>query len=371
MPFTLSCAPGVRPRRLSSDNSDLQASITGPSRASNHDIMPPGRGLLLSEAGRKPALPRGRASPFFKGKTVPSSFYVDPALQAKLTPVALAPIAIERPWGAKAHASWNFPAKADALKWGEIWLACEDFGLETKIASGPHADKNLAWLKANWGLALTGHRPKESGPALTVSLRIERTGSEPGPARVMDGEELWYALEAGAESWIGSSGPGELPKSLARTPMEPGDGFIVPPGLVRCQGPKLTVLKVLPTGSLVKTVHDWNRLPDPWGFSPPPKDVEIREGAIQPLKPVTERRDRLLHQGGLYEVALVKTGFATGRGDRLSLICPIKGRGRVQSAGNQETLRLNPGQCVLVPAAQSRWSVESGTLVAYLHFQFY
>ena len=300
-----------------------------------------------------------------------SSFFVDPAIQAKLAPVALAPIAIERPWGAVARASWNFAAKADALKWGEIWLACEDFGLETKVASGPYEGRVPAWLKANWGLALTGHRADADAPALTVSVRIERTGNEPGPARIMDGEEFWYVLEAGAESWVGSCGPGPLPKSLVKTPVELGDGFAAPAGLVRCQGPKLTILKVLPTGSLIQTVHDWNRPPDLWGFTPPPKKLEAKDGELQPIKPVAARRDGVLHQGDLYEAALVKTSFTTGKGDGLSLICPVKGRGRVQSAGSKETLRLNPGQCVLVPAAQSRWSVESGTLVAYIHFRLY
>ncbi|MDR2455295.1 MAG: hypothetical protein LBE49_01695 [Deltaproteobacteria bacterium] len=302
---------------------------------------------------------------------MPSSFYVDPAVQAKLTPVALAPIAIERPWGIEARASWNFAAQADSIKWGEIWLACEDFGLETKVASGPYEGKVPAWLKANWGLALTGHRATADAPALTISLRIERTGPQPGPARAMDADEFWYVLEAGAESWAGSSGPGPWPKSQVKTPLELGDAFLVPKGLVSCQGPKLTILKALPTGATVKTVHDWNRPPDLWGFTPPPKEVEIVGGELEALEPVPDGRGRRLYQGDAFEVTLVKTGFATGRGDGLSIICPIKGRGRIQSAGNPETLRLNPGQAILVPAAQSRWSVESGTLVAYLHFRLY
>lgn len=302
---------------------------------------------------------------------MPSSNFVDPDILAKLTPMALAPITLEKSWGIKAHASWNFPSQADALKWGEIWLACEDFGMETKVASGPFAGHTPARLKENWGPHLTGLRAKPEIPSLTISIRLERTGAEPGPARAINGEELWYVLEAGAESWVGSSGPGPWPKSMAKTQVEPGDGFIIPAGLVRCQGPKLTILKVLPTGSLVKTVHDWNRPPDLWDFTPPPRDVEIIDGEMIPLKPVTERRDHVLHECDLYDVSLLKTAFATGKGESLSVICPIKGRGRLQTAGKKESVRLHPGQAVMVPAAQGRWSIESGTLVAYLHFHIY
>jgi mannose-6-phosphate isomerase class I len=304
---------------------------------------------------------------------VQKSFFIDPELQSKLCPVALAPIAAEKPWGVVAHASWGFPAQADALKGGEIWLACDDFGLESKVAGGPHAGRTLGWLLANWERGLVGYRAQPDAPALTISLRIERTGAVPGPARVLDQEELWFALEAGAESWAAFSGPGPWPKSLRKTQLEAADALLVPPGLVRCQGPKLTILKAIPTGTLVKTVYDWDRPADPWDFTPPPRDVPAAEGEPEPLKPASSEnsRARLLYQGPHYELTLVKTGFATGRGDGLSIICPITGRGRINASGVTETLRLHPGQACLVPAAQSRWSVESGTLLTYLHFRLY
>lgn len=300
-----------------------------------------------------------------------SSFYIDPAVQAQLHPVALEPIPAERPWGVEAHASWNFPSKADSVKWGEIWLAAEDFGLATKVASGPHKGRDPAWLLAKWGRGLVGYRERLEGPALTASIRIERTGAAPGPVRAMDKEELWYVLEAGAESFLAFSGDGQWPKCQKRLACESGDSLAIPAGLAACQGPRLTILKALPAGAMVQTIYNWDRPPDLWDFTAPPREVPLLGGEPRPLSPVAERRERLIHQNDLYELKLVKTAFATGRGDGLSIICPVKGRGRLQSAGNPENLRLHPGQAYLVPAAQSRWSIESGTLVAYLHFRLY
>jgi hypothetical protein len=303
---------------------------------------------------------------------VPSDFFIDPAVQAKLTPLALEPIVADKPWGSTGHASFNAPSGADSRQWGEIWLACEDFGLNTRIASGPHRGQAPGWFKANWGIGLTGHRPNPALPALTVSVRLERTGKEPGPVRALSGEELWCVLEAGVESWVaaGAAPEGPWPKRLKKTPVEAGDNFVIPPGLIRCQGPTMTVLKVLPTGSLVQTLFDWDRPPDPWDFTPPPRPVDIVDGDLVQLKPVLERRDRVLYRGPLYEAILVRTSFATGRGDGLSIICPFKGRARLQSTGGaQENLRLHPGQAILIPAGLQRWSVESGTLVSYLHIR--
>ena len=152
--------------------------------------------------------------------------------------------------------------------------------------------------------------------------------------------------------------------------MEAGDRFVMPPGLVRCQGPHLTVLKILPTGSLVQTLFDWDRPPDPWDFTPPPKPVEVVDGGIRQLKPICEGRDRVLYRGPLYDATLVNTSFSSTKGDRLSIICPVKGRARIQSAGAaQESVRLHPGQAVLIPAGLARWTVESGTLVSYLRIR--
>jgi mannose-6-phosphate isomerase class I len=188
--------------------------------------------------------------------------------------------------------------------------------------------------------------------------------------RALSGEELWCVLEAGVESWVaaGATPDGPWPKRLKRSPVEAGDRFLMPPGLVRCQGPNLTVLKILPTGSMVQTLFDWDRPNDPWDYTAPPKPVEIADGGIRQLKPVCEGRNRVLHRSPLYDVTLVNTSFSTAKGDRLSIICPIKGRARVQSTGGaQENLRLHPGQAVVIPAGLHRWSVESGTLVSYLH----
>ncbi|MDR1657483.1 MAG: hypothetical protein LBT47_08010 [Deltaproteobacteria bacterium] len=312
--------------------------------------------------------------PKVKEKSAAANFFLDPAIAAKLTPLALEPIVAEKPWGALAHTSFNAPSDAENLRWGEIWLACEDFGLSSKVASGANRGHILAWFKINWGLGLVGHRPNPNLPTLPVSLRLERTGSEPGPVRVLSDDELWYVLEAGTESWVGAgstSSEAPWPKRLKKNPVEPGDRFIMPPGLVNSLGPHMTVLKVLPTGSLVGTLYNWERPADLWDFTPPPKEIPLVNTEPAPLKPLCEGRDRILYQGPIYDLTLVKTSFTSAKGEGLSIICPIKGRGRVQVSGSKESLRLHPGQAVLLPAGLSRYSIDSGTLISYLHFKFH
>ncbi|MDR2442686.1 MAG: hypothetical protein LBE31_04105 [Deltaproteobacteria bacterium] len=303
-----------------------------------------------------------------------NDFYLDPATAVKLAPLPLAPIVAEKTWGTIAHTSFNTPSQAENQKWGEIWLACEDFGLNTVVASGPYQGHIMGWFKANWGIGLTGHRQNPNAPSLSISLRLERTGAEPGPVRVLSNDELWYVLEAGTQSYVAAgttSSEGSWPERLKKNSVEPGDRFLMPPGLVRAQGPNMTVLKVLPTGSLVATLYDWDRPPDLWDFTPPPRDIPIRGTAPVALKTVCEGRDRVLYQGPLYDLTLVNTSFSSGKGEKLSIICPIKGRGRVLSSGSNENYRLHPGQAVVLPAGLSRYSVESGTLISYLLFRLF
>jgi hypothetical protein len=290
----------------------------------------------------------------------------------EIAPLSLAPIVAVRSWGATGHSSFNVPAKCDGVKWGEIWLATEDFGLNNAVTSGPFAGNFLPFFKERWGVGFTGLLSPQLKHVLSLSLRIERTGPQPGPVRVFSGDEFWYVLEAGVDSWLSfgtTSDDGPWPDRLNKISPEPGDRFLLPKGLIRAQGPNLTILKALTANSLVQTLYDWDRKPEVWGFTPPPKDIEIEKTEPLPLKTVCEGRNRILYEGPAFSVKLINTNFVSEKGEKLSLICPIKGRGRIQVSGQNDNLRLHPGQAVVLPAGLGRYSIESGTIISYLLFQ--
>jgi mannose-6-phosphate isomerase-like protein (cupin superfamily) len=298
------------------------------------------------------------------------------ALTTNITPLPLAPIVATKDWGTVCHTSFNVPSKAEGLCWGEIWLASEDFGLVNKVASGPCSGFSLTSVKAHWGEVLTGQKDLKEAKnknSLNVSFRIERTGDKPGPVRVLSGDEFWYVLEAGADSWRGadtSSEEGTWTQRLKKTTLEPGDRFLIPQGLVHCQGPSATILKVLPSHSMVQTIYDWERPPDPWDFIQPTKPLPIVHTDLPYLHTICSGRDRILYQGSQYTATLVNTNFFSATGEKMSLICPVKGRGSIETSGVKETVRLHPGQSVIIPAGIGRYSIKSSTIISYLLFEF-
>ena len=120
----------------------------------------------------------------------------------------------------------------------------------------------------------------------------------------------------------------------------------------------------------METVHDWGRPPDPWDFPQPANPIPIVHTNLPYLYTVCSGRDRMLYQGPQYTVTLVNTSFFSSDGDKMRLICPVKGRGSVETSGLPETARLHPGQAVIIPAGIGRYSIKSSTLISYLMFEY-
>jgi mannose-6-phosphate isomerase class I len=178
-------------------------------------------------------------------------------------------------------------------------------------------------------------------------------------------------LEAGPENWSAAGtvdAKGDWPERLRRIVLDPGDRCLMPKGLVRAQGPSMTVLKVLPLGAKLLTVHDWGRRPDPFDFAPPAGGIAPTNAAVTPRFPENGGHDRILLRAPDFVISAFNADFRTSAGGVLTVLCPIKGSGRIMTSGVKESVRLRPGQAVIIPAGIGRYSLQSGTTISCLAF---
>ncbi|MDR2422216.1 MAG: hypothetical protein LBE01_02420 [Deltaproteobacteria bacterium] len=291
-------------------------------------------------------------------------------IKNQIHPLSLVPIMAEKPWGSR-QSSIFYPSDSQA-NWGEIFLAIRDFGLTSRVAHGPLADKPIHQISQNWGREFIDP-PSPAGWPIPWTIWLERTGDKPGPVRAKSGPEFWRVLAADPDSWIGAgASPAEAdwPQRLRRRLVEPGESFIFPAGLPQAQGPGITAIKVGLVKTGLKTLYDWKRRPDAWDYEPAPGfEVEITDSPLIALKePPHEEGLALLGQGPGLEASVLTTSFHSFKGGRFSIVCPIKGQGRLNSTGAFPTLRLRPGAATIVPFGLGPYSIVSNTSLAALIF---
>ncbi|MDR2140899.1 MAG: hypothetical protein LBR11_03790 [Deltaproteobacteria bacterium] len=291
-------------------------------------------------------------------------------LKNQIHPLSLSPIMAEKPWGPRQPSKF-YPADAQAA-WGEIFLAIRDFGLTSRVASGPLADQPIHKIAQNWGRELI-EPPGSAGWPIPLTVWLERTGDQPGPVRVKSGPEFWRILEATPESWIGAGedpNQSDWPQRLQLSLAEPGDNLIFPAGLPQAQGPGLTVIKAGLSGISLETLYDWGRRPDIWDYQNAP-GVQVRR-SNEPLLALgpdqgTEGLTTLGQMAGL-EISLLRSTFQTLKGGRFAIICPISGQGRLNSSGVFPTNRLRLGGATLVPSGLGPYSIVSNSSLTALIF---
>ncbi|MDR0548196.1 MAG: hypothetical protein LBI10_02105 [Deltaproteobacteria bacterium] len=275
-------------------------------------------------------------------------------------PLPLTPILAEKPWGQKqASPFFSEPIEAN---WGEVFLAIRDFGLTSRVANGPLADKPIHQIGQTWGRELIDPPGSANWP-LPLTVWLERTGDKPGPIRVKSGPEFWRVLWAEPDSWIGAGENPDFaawPQRLRRIVVDADDTFIVPGGLAQAQGPGLTIFKVSLSKINVETLYDWERPPDVWdyqsGGQPIPRDGEP---LIVLRPPLSSEGLNLLAQLPSFEASLLEGAFQSFNGGRFAILCPIKGRGRLNSSGAFSSQRLTPGKAILIPAGLGPYSIVS------------
>jgi hypothetical protein len=281
----------------------------------------------------------------------------------------LVPTAVAKAWGSQARSAFDEPSQAEGVNWGEIWLASERLGVATLGESSSQGRQPLGWFRGQWGQALTGSKAPEFGPVLNFSVRLERTGGSPGPVRLASEDEFWHVAEAGPQAWFAAGlrqSAGSWNERLRKVSVEPADSFLMPKGVVMVQGPFMTVLKVLPLGAELQTLHDWGRRPDPFDFPPPAAPIPQSDATVAARRHEAQARVNALHRHPNFTVTLFRTNSRTSAGEPLTVLCPVKGRGRLTASGSRESASLRPGQAVLLPAGLGPRAIESGTAISYV-----
>ncbi|MDR1872445.1 MAG: hypothetical protein LBS60_11105 [Deltaproteobacteria bacterium] len=292
-------------------------------------------------------------------------------LKSQIYPLSLTPILAEKPWGARRISIYHDPGSKAA--WGEIFLAIKDFGLTSRVASGPLVGQGVHQVGRNWGAEFMDP-PRPTGSPLPWTIWLERTGDKPGPVRVKTGPEFWYVLEAEPSSWIGAGldpKQSQWPQRLARRVAEPSDAFIFPAGSPQAQGPGLTIIKAGLAKIDLATLYDWERQPDVWDYQPTPGLViDLTTEPLTVLEPPDPTSElAVLGQLKGLEVKLLRSTFQSFKGGQFAIICPIKGQGRINSSGATPTLRLRPGGATIIPAGLGPHSIVSNSSLTALIFQ--
>jgi mannose-6-phosphate isomerase len=172
-------------------------------------------------------------------------------------------------------------------------------------------------------------------------------GTRPGMAR----EEFVGALEAGT-----------VEECLQSVAVKPGDVFRMAPGTVHALGRGVVILEIQEPSDTTFRLWDYNRLDDKGN----PRELHVEQALLsmrfEPIVPV--EIDRRENPAGVREHLVTTLAYAIERWtvSRQFVWSEANGkpavfvllRGGVEVAGGGETVRMRPGDVVVLPAALSQ-----------------
>ncbi|MEO8286170.1 MAG: type I phosphomannose isomerase catalytic subunit [Chloroflexota bacterium] len=187
----------------------------------------------------------------------------------------------ERVWGG-THLGQPSPETGTPI--GEAWIVYE----ESKITSGPHKDRTLGEVAAEYGADLLGSRAvSRTGTRFPLLIKLLDCADwlslqvHPDDAMAVELEgqghfgktEAWYFIktEDGA-GVISGVKPGTTREELARAisdgkvielahyqPVSDGDALLMMAGTIHALGPGLLVYEVQQTSDITYRIFDWDR----------------------------------------------------------------------------------------------------------------
>ncbi len=267
--------------------------------------------------------------------------------------------------------------------WGrEIWLVSAYPSQPSVVENGPYAGRTLPELAAEFGEGLMGAKAAEKGgfPLLVKVIEAkDRLSLQVHPSEttrhLCGGDpktEMWYVLdgcEPGACIFAGladgvdahalqrSLHDGSAESLVKRFAVGRGDVMFIPGGLVHAIGAGCRLYEVQQTSDTTWRLHDWDRVDAKTGL---PRKLHEREGlaAIDwTLPPPTLRHDCAGAAQPLVDCRHFSfSGMSISMPETLSIdadSCRIlfaDEGGCMMSADGGEPVRVEEGECVLVPA---------------------
>ena len=200
-------------------------------------------------------------------------------------PVIFEPIFKPKPWGGRRLAALFEKPLPPGEAIGESWELVHLPGNQSLVRNGPLAGQALGKLVDRWGTGLLGQAEAAEGrfPLLIkfldaqqhLSVQVHPKPRDDDPNRRQPGikHEAWYVLHAdpGAALFIGQN-PGVTPDDLAhaantpqladllrRRPVQPGQCFYLPSGIIHALGAGIVVAEIQTPSDVTYRLYDWDR----------------------------------------------------------------------------------------------------------------
>lgn len=303
-----------------------------------------------------------------------------------LYPLVFHPVFMEKIWGGNKIASHFGFDYSPLINCGELWALSGVEGNESVVKNGFLKGNNLNELVEIYMGDLTGDKVFEKSgnvfPVLIKLLNAEDYLSvqvHPGDKLAMarhaspGKSEMWYVIGAdpGAEILYGFSRntnrdefmnylqDKKIMEIINKVQPQAGDAFYIPAGTIHAIGPGLLLAEIQQTSDITYRVYDWDRI----GADGLPRELHTRMAldalnydatVVNPRHPaVTDERPVPVVSSPHFTVNLMQISRETHTdfNDLDSFVACLILEGSLNIIHNSETIRVNAGETVLLPAS--------------------
>ncbi|WP_010272507.1 type I phosphomannose isomerase catalytic subunit [Paenibacillus senegalensis] len=309
----------------------------------------------------------------------------------QLYPLKFQPELKERVWGGRSLERFGLQLPAGPI--GEGWMIGDHPHGTTTVKNGAYSGLKLSELRQKLGAALLGDKGAASKngqfPLLVklldceddLSVQVHPHDDYKGlPEGELGKTEMWYILDAkpGAKIIYGlkpgidrdqlkqAINEGRIMDCLQEVPVQAGDSFYIPAGTVHALGSGVLVAEVQQNSDTVYRLYDYNRP----GLDGKPRELHIKEsleviaydgtGATRMTTEISKPHEWLKLAHSPYFI--VEKGVLDGSwalatsSDSFVILIVGEGQGSIHWGG--ESLPLNAGECLLLPAQLGAYRLE-------------
>ncbi len=317
-----------------------------------------------------------------------------------LYPLTFEPIFKERVWGGRNIGRIYGKSLPADVPIGESWEITDRPEGVSVIANGPLRGRDLRWLMEHHGRELLGREvgPDERFPLLVKILDAQQKLSVQvhPPAGVADdlgGEpksEMWFVTHADpvADLYVGLKqgvtreefqrkiADGTVADCLHRIETTAGDSIYLPSGRLHAIGAGNVIFEIQQNSDTTYRVFDWNRV----GLDGKPRELHVEQAmksidfddaepalADEPEDAGAVVAGKLLTSNEHFRVERIRfanDGAVPRDGAGMQILAALEES--VEIVGSDESVVLNPGQFVVIPAALDEYETRGAKGAAFL-----